>query len=214
MKITILFIALLIITSLHTSAQDFKAGAVGGMTFSQVDGDTYAGFNKLGVVAGLYVEREFSELWSAQFEIVYKQKGSRHNPNESIGDYTKYQLDFGYVEVPIIAKIHVKKFSFEAGVSLGSLIHSYEGDQYGELPESIYPFEDFEFSSITGINYQFHPRMYMNLRWSYAFTRVRKAYGGDFDDQKPPHWGDGKYGQYNHVASFSIYYEFGDIFNR
>lgn len=204
----LLFISL---STLGGKAQEFNAGAVAGATFSQVEGDTYAGFNKIGMVGGLYVNRWFSDIWAGQFEIVYKQKGSRHSPNESKGDYTLYKLNLNYIEVPLLAKLRVNDLMFEAGGSLGVLIHSSEEDQYG-MVNSIYPFEDYELSGLVGVSYQFHPRMLVNLRWSSAFTRVRKAYGGAFDHQKPVKWLGGKFGQYNHSISLSVYYEFERMF--
>ncbi len=39
-------------------AQEFNAGIFGGVTASQVDGDSYGGYNKLGFTAGVFVNRE------------------------------------------------------------------------------------------------------------------------------------------------------------
>lgn len=212
-NIQLIIILLIIVLPSELIAQDFKAGLTGGAVFSQVDGDTYEGFNKLGLVGGLYVSRSFTEQWLGQFEIVYKQKGSLHNPNESTNDYTKYKLNLDYIEIPVIAKLRVNKFAFEGGASLGMLMNSSEEDEYGEIGATV-PFEDYEWCSIVGVNYQFHEQMFVNIRWSYSLNRVRKAYGGDFDNQKPPHWRDGKYGQYNHSISVSVYYELDKLFNR
>ncbi|SMO60599.1 Outer membrane protein beta-barrel domain-containing protein [Saccharicrinis carchari] len=188
-------------------AQEFKAGAIAGAAFSQVEGDTYTGFNRIGLAGGLYVSRSFSELWEGQLEIVYKQKGSRHTPNESKGDYSLYKLNLNYIEVPLLVKLKVNEISFEAGAAFGTLIHSSEEDENGTIT-SIYPFEDHELSGIVGVSYKFRPRMLVNLRWSAALTRARKAYGGAFDHQKPVKWLGGKFGQYNHCFSLSLYYEF------
>ncbi len=208
-KITLL---VLILVSQLVQAQDFKAGAIGGAVFSQVDGDSYAGFNKLGLVTGLYVSRSFNNIWSGQFEIVYKQKGSRYNGDETIGDYSIYKLNLDYIEVPVLLKMQVDDFSFEGGVAFGTLINSLEEDEYGALGRTV-PFEDFELSSLIGVNYQFHKKMYANLRWGYSLTRARKAYGGEFDNQPLPHWKDRKFGQYNHTISLSVYYEFDKLFS-
>ncbi len=211
MKRLFLFISAFVLISISVNSQEFKAGAIGGATFSQVHGDSYVGFNKMGLVTGLYVSRSLNPDWGAQFEIVYKQKGSRHNPNESTGDYNLYKLSFDYIEIPLLVKLNMTKVSLEAGVAFGILINSKEEDQYGIVEASI-PFEDYEFSGIIGVNYHFYNRLYANLRWSYSFTRVRKAYGGEYDDQYLTHWMDGKFGQYNHVVSLSVYYEFEKLF--
>jgi len=208
----LIILLLFILPPLGAIAQDFNAGVIGGAVFSQVDGDTYEGFNKLGLTCGLYVSRSFTEQWMGQFEIIYKQKGSLHNPNESVNDYTKYKLKLNYIEIPVVAKLKVKKFAFEGGAAFGMLINSSEEDEYGEIATTV-PFEDYEWSSIVGVCYQFNEKMFADIRWSYSFTRVRKAYNGDFDSQKPSHWRDGKLGQYNHSVSISIYYEFDKLFN-
>ena len=45
-------------------AQGFNAGIRAGIIGSQVDGDTYEGFNKAGITAGLFVNRKLSDLFS------------------------------------------------------------------------------------------------------------------------------------------------------
>lgn len=209
----LLIIAFVALITLSGKAQEFKAGAIAGAAFSQVEGDTYTGFNKIGIVGGLYVNRWFSDIWAGQFEIVYKQKGSRHSPNESKGDYTLYKLNLNYIEVPLLAKLSVNDLMFEAGGSYGVLIHSSEENEHGKVIAS-YPFEDYEMSGLVGISYRVYPRMLINLRWSTAFTRARKAYGGAFDHQKPVKWLGGKFGQYNHSVSLSVYYEFERMFGN
>lgn len=204
----LLIIAFVILFTLSGKAQGFKAGAIAGAVFSQFEGDTYGGFNKIGIVGGLYVNRWFNDVWAAQFEIVYKQKGSRHSPNESKNDYTLYKLNLNYMEVPLLAKLKVNDFMFEAGGAFGVLIHSSEENEDGTL-NFTYPFEDYEMSGIVGINYNFHPRMLVNLRWSYGFTRARR---GVYDIQPRPQWVNLKIGEYNHSVSLSVYYEFGRMF--
>jgi hypothetical protein len=198
-------------------SQDFKAGAVGGVVFSQVDGDNYGGYNKLGVTGGLYVARSFSDVWQGQFEIVYKQKGSRYMGKKLIDETTRYYLDLNYIEIPLLVQLKAQPFSFEAGVAFGTLIRSSERDALGDIseifPDLYIPFEDYEWSSFTGVNYHFFDNMYANIRWAYSINRVRKAYGGKYDDQVLPYWGQGKLGQYNHYISLSIYYEFNNFFS-
>ncbi len=67
------------IVSLSTEAQTFKPGIFGGIVTSQVGGDSYSGFNKLGVTFGGFVRYAINDKWSAQFELAYVQKGSRNS---------------------------------------------------------------------------------------------------------------------------------------
>ncbi len=208
------FISLLFILLIHFSvdAQEFKAGMLAGAVFSQVDGDSYDGFNKFGAVGGLYVSHDLFKDWLAQLEIVYKQKGSKFTGDESIGDYSTYDLKLDYIEIPLIIKVNLNKVAFEGGFAFGSLIRSSEKDEFGDVNASI-PFEDYEWSSLVGINYQFHEHMFANIRWSYSLSRIRKAYGGIYDDTYPQHWSEKKAGQYSHTVSLSVYYEFDKLFS-
>ena len=69
---------ILLLVSLDTKAQTFKPGVLVGLVTSQVGGDGYSGFNKLGLTFGGYVRYQLSDNWSTQFEIAYVQKGSRN----------------------------------------------------------------------------------------------------------------------------------------
>ncbi len=46
-------------------------------TATQVDGDTYGGYNKAGFQGGVFVNTRLSDLFSAQLEIKYTGKGAR-----------------------------------------------------------------------------------------------------------------------------------------
>ena len=93
-------------TSIPLFSQQFKAGALAGIATTQVDGDTYAGYNKAGLLAGGFVTHKFSpeSKWSASFEIRYIQKGSRKVPHPDKGDFADYKLKLNYAEVPLLLK--------------------------------------------------------------------------------------------------------------
>lgn len=79
----------------------FRAGVVAGLTASQIDGDLSAGYNKLGLTAGLRVIGRLKERTEASLEFLFSQRGCQ---NELIpGDYDLYpfSLRLNYVEVPI-----------------------------------------------------------------------------------------------------------------
>lgn len=209
----ILLICSITLISLNSIAQDFKAGAIAGATFAQVDGDTYGGFNKIGIVGGLYVSRLITEHWAGQLEIVYKQKGSRHIPDYERDNYALYKLNLDYLEAPLLAKYEINNFLLEAGVAMGTLINSLEEDQNGSVNSTI-PFRNFELSSIAGVSYPVYKNILLNLRWSYGITRARKASAGVFDIQMPQYWLHGKLGQYNNTVSFSVCYEFERMFGN
>ena len=58
------------------SAQSFNSGLIAGATFSQVDGDNYAGYHQLGFTAGAYVNLPLDDYFSAQMELKYSLLGA------------------------------------------------------------------------------------------------------------------------------------------
>ena len=114
-----------------TQAQSFIGGISAGASFSQIDGDKMAGYNKAGLIAGGFVNRQLGGKVSAQLEMLYIGKGSKRgaNPNKGIFDYRRISLH--YVEVPIVCQYWYKKLNLtlEAGLSYGVLISSKEEDE-------------------------------------------------------------------------------------
>ncbi|MBL7829015.1 MAG: PorT family protein [Saprospiraceae bacterium] len=118
----------------------FRAGAVAGLTASQIDGDLSAGYNKLGLTAGLRVVGRLKEKTEASLEFLFSQRGCQ---NELIqGDFDQYpfSLRLNYVEVPIQwhykdwliegddEKDNFYRVSFNAGLSYSRLINAKVDD--------------------------------------------------------------------------------------
>src|SRR5687768_12714295 len=82
------------------SAQSFKGGFNAGFTTSQVSGDNLAGYNKAGLIGGLFVYREISKKFSLRMDFSYVMKGSRKAVHPEIGDFDFYVLKLNYIEVP------------------------------------------------------------------------------------------------------------------
>lgn len=195
----------------QVSAQDFYAGPIIGASFSQVDGDSYAGFNKAGFVIGGFAGRSLSDIWDVQMEIVYIQKGSRKTPDAENGDYSDYMIHLNYIQFPVLVRLKQKKFSIEGGICIGSLLGSRE-EEFGEpiVSQYIVPFKSTEWSWLCGVNYQITERLRVNGRFSYSLFRIRVPYNGDVNVYNP-HWDQHKPGQYNDVISVAFYY---DLFYR
>ncbi|MCT4586550.1 MAG: PorT family protein [Carboxylicivirga sp.] len=80
----------LLATSL--TAQEFRAGPLLGTSFSQVDGDNFVGYNKVGINLGGFVSRPINDKWTIQLDIAYMQKGSREAPKPDKGKYDDYKI--------------------------------------------------------------------------------------------------------------------------
>ena len=198
-------------------AQQFKVGLLGGIATSQVDGDTYAGYDKLGFLAGGFVEKRFSmeSKWSASFEITYVQKGSRKIPHPDKGDNSSYKLNLNYAEVPLLLKYNFgfadssgqqkTKFTLEGGASVGSLVSSKEEDLFGPVSGGT-PFQKTDISILFGLRYFLTKHLGFNIRSEYSLAPVRK--GGTSSYYQNWTYRFFKPGYYNNLLLFSLHYHF------
>src|SRR5436853_3326713 len=88
--------------SIATHAQNFHAGAFGGISTSQVSGDNLGGFDKAGLYAGSFVNMPAGEKWLLQMEITYIQKGSRPSKSDEEAGFPGVFPTLNYAEVPLI----------------------------------------------------------------------------------------------------------------
>jgi hypothetical protein len=204
-KVKIVFIlSLLYLITSHTAySQSFKGGLCAGLSTSQVDGDTYSGYHRAGMIAGAFVNHDISEKTSLQLEIKYIQKGSFKKQNPNAGDYMEYSLRLNYIDVPLLFRFKYKnKITFETGLSFGYLAGFKEGNQNGEYPASLQkPFNKSDVGYILGGYYQLSKRIYLNIKYNYSILPIRSGINGEnrFLFFK---------GQFNNEICFSFYLQF------
>lgn len=170
-----LFFIIVFIPALFSAQEKtntFNLLVTAGVTPSQVHGDAYSGFRKLGGMGGVGVETVFSDKWSANLSFLFIQKGARKNQNAEKNDLTYYYLNMNYLEVPVQVMYQQKKFLFDAGLSAGYLVNYYEGSEAGNLT-GMYPFLKFEYSVKIGLGYAITPKWRVNLRSSNSFITTR-----------------------------------------
>ena len=194
-KIIILFL-LLAGTCL---SQNFRAGAIIGMNTSQVSGDNLAGFNKLGIRAGGFINKEF-DFFTAQIEFQYINKGSKEiveNDTYQEG----YRFSLNYIEIPIGIKTPIyNKTWLELGCSFGYLLRwNEEINGYEELGISV---NELDYSLHVGLDYKLREKLYLNTRLSNSIIPIRKHASGQVYK-----WNRG---QYNTCLSFILYYYLGN----
>jgi hypothetical protein len=194
-------VTVLFILSVPVSAQKFNAGIIAGISATQVSGDNLAGFDKAGLGTGGMVSLGISDKISAQFELLYIQKGSKTKSNDSLF----YRLNLHYLEVPLLLRYHYRKFIFEAGPSVGVLTGSSEEDLYGEI-KGQKGFNTLELSGNVGVNYPFSPHFIFNWRISGSLLPVREHSSGETFRLNQ--------GQYNTVLFFSFRYYFSSLENE
>lgn len=89
----------------HVNAQvdderRFTAAVVAGMNLSQIDGDGYSGYHKIGMNLGARGGVILAKRWEMAFEILFSQQGSQDNPPR--GFIRNYRAHFNVIEVPVM----------------------------------------------------------------------------------------------------------------
>lgn len=169
-----IFIFILLPVFLHSQEKQNTFNLITniGVSPSQVHGDKYSGFHKLGFMGGLGIESKFSEKASMSLSFQFIQKGAQKNQNLEKGDLEYYYLNMNYLEVPLLISYTPKKYIFDIGVSAGYLINYYEASEAGNFTGT-YPFRKFEYSVKIGLGYNISPRWFANLRSSNSFITTR-----------------------------------------
>jgi hypothetical protein len=197
--ILISFLFLLLIAT-KIAAQPFNGGISAGLNVSQVEGDGFAGYNKAGLFAAVFVNTMLKDKLGAQLEIRYSQKGSsrKSTPENPV----IYRIELQYIELPLSVFTHFfYPFVGESGLSMGYLISGKEVYEFGEAPpESTIAFHKWELAGHVGFRYYFTDHISLKARISYSLARIR------------PHAGGGTWylnrGQYNNVIGMGLNYHF------
>ncbi|MFN0035174.1 MAG: porin family protein [Saprospiraceae bacterium] len=179
MQKTLLLLLLAFFPILLLAQPRFRAGAVLGLTASQIDGDNSAGYNKLGFQAGLRVIARLKERTEASMEILFSQRGCQ---NELIPrDYTPnpFALTLNYIEVPLQwhfkdwlieyedASLSYYKVSFNAGLSYARLF-STKVDEEFEFLNAVVPdyLKKDDLSIVLGANFFANRHLGFTVRWN------------------------------------------------
>lgn len=173
MKTKIILIFVFLSSALLVNAQYFNAGIKAGVVGSQVDGDGFGGYDKLGLDAGLFVNYQLSMRTALQFEMEYIQKGSSHSPNVEKGDYSQYKMRVNYLQLPVLFQYKLaQNFSVETGPAFGLLLSNYEERDQWEIESN--PFRKFALSWIVGVNYKISENWNANFRYDYSLMGIRQ----------------------------------------
>lgn len=201
MKHFLLIMFLLGTTSIYSYSQRFEGGVIGGLNASQVDGDTYSGYKKPGIVAGGYVQTNLSRTLFAGMELKFAQKGSRHVDSLAVDGQQKYIMRLNYAEIPIYLGIRTsEKISFLVGLSSGYLISGTEYDNYGKfVTADQHPFNYLDVEAMLGFRFQITNRLFIDIRGAYSMIPIRKK----IPDVALYYWRDN---QFNNLLNTTILY--------
>lgn len=198
------------LSSLSLSGQTFKAGLLAGFSGSQIEGDGYGGYNKLGFVAGGFTNVGLNEKWSTQMEIYFINKGSFKAAKPSKGIYNQFYLNMNYIEIPVAFRYKYNKFKFEIGPYLAKFLSFKFKDEFGEREQPFvnYPINSFDFGGFVGVNYNLTEKIIFNLRSKNSLIPFRNYQS--FDQQIGILNKLFNNGWYHVDINFTIRYQFGE----
>lgn len=195
-----IFSIIFFLISITTFGQSFNAGLFGGMTASQVDGDYYSGFKKLGLTTGVYVNREISTNIYWQLELKWVMRGAYEGPTD-YNPNSLFRSVYHYIEFPLsVHYIWNEKFQIEGGFSPEVLINVKFWDADGLQDPSMYPENrPFGLSVFAGAHYWFTEVTSVGIRYTYSA----------FPFRDPQEWHNAQNrGYFHNVLAITLGYRF------
>ena len=187
-------------------SQAFYGGFAIGGTTSQIDGDHNNGFHKVGLTGGAFVGMEINDIFDAQFEIKYIQKGSK----SSADDPEQFTIRLDYIELPLIASANLgflsingnklDWISFEAGASVDVL--AYTNQKNNGANEDSNRWKRLCVNGILGAKFNvLEKKLQIGTR---VITSINSAYAGNYLQALR----FGQWGAFNDVLELVLYYRF------
>jgi hypothetical protein len=183
--VKIIITALAILQINEAYGQKFSAAIVLGANASQIDGDGYAGYSKLGLSTGARLMYNLGLKSNLSIEFLYSQRGSRarlfkNNP--------EFGLDQNYAEIPVlfsyddwyIEKDGYSKVGIDAGLSYGRIINS--SSKSVDFDDFIQKAKPNDLSYVVGLRYRYSKALGINFRYTRSlakmYTNQNLEYGG------------------------------------
>ncbi len=155
------------------SNRAFRASVLLGFNATQLDGDQYRGYDKVGLHGGLGVSYRFpnNPKLGLGTEIIFSAEGSSEKINFSSSNNTQGVISLNYIRIPLLFSFREWKFDFHAGASYGRLI----GSDTNEF--TIYLADDFrqdDIGIVLGASYMFTDNWALTFRFSRSVMNTVK----------------------------------------
>lgn len=151
----------------------FKLKPSLGLNACQIHGDSYSGYDKLGLFVGVSVNARLKEKIFGELGFYFSQKGAQRNEVPKNNDYRSYKVNLNYIDMPLSIYYKVNNFySVMLGPSVAYLIGSSE--YINKLNMSSYSkFNKFEIGLNIGLTRKIKDNWFVELRCSNSITPVR-----------------------------------------
>jgi len=168
-------------TQAQSESKSFKGILLGGVAFSQYDGDGLTGYAKPGIHLGVGTRRQLSPKWFAQLEISYFQKGSRRVndiDNPVPGNFLQ-RLRLNYLEIALLGHRPISKaLALQIGLSPAYLVGASRLFANGSLVQPDPLFKELDFNLLAGGELKLSEAFSFNVRWNYSLLFAEKGMQG------------------------------------
>ncbi len=181
MKKSIVLIAMLLMGTVYTTAQEYVMfGIKGGVNFSSVTGDAFSDFEdesaRTAFHLGLLAEIPISDRFSLQPEVLYSAQGY---DVVRIEDGQDVERRFDYISVPVLAKLYlIDGFALEAGPQFSYLVENELGRGDDEIELSDDYLNKFDFSVGLGASWKLS-NFFVYGRYNVGLTEIYDIEGAD-----------------------------------
>lgn len=162
------------------NTRNFFGGIHLGMNATQIDGDGFSGYDKIGWSTGVSLNIFFNSQYGLEFSIIYAEKGAINrqtfdDPYAGVG-ITNYEAKVNYVELPVLFNYYLnKRVVVMAGPTLNLLVKEEEFFPYPIQSTDHEPgFERITADFTLGAKYNLWSNLYISARYSYGFLAMRK----------------------------------------
>ena len=177
---------LIMLCAFSAQAQRFGARAVLGMNLSQISGDQMAGFDKIGLHAGLQGTAEIIPKLNLNVEFLYSMRGSKPGIfNNNIDP--DINITLRYIDLPVYvtysdwydAEKGYYKAYFLGGFSYGRLLSATTTDNFNDPGSDLDALAEFfsedDFSWLAGFGFRLSPRFGLQFRYTSSFNFLLDA---------------------------------------
>jgi len=164
----------------------FGLRAIAGINASQIRGDELAGFDKVGLTAGLRSTVQLRGRAGLSIEMLYSERGSRPNIFNDVVD-PDINVTLRYLDVPVYFTIsdwedseagYFKAFA-AAGLSYGRLIEYSTFDHFNpdeaNLDNLAREFSKNDFAWLFGFGLRLSPRFAISARYTRSISLLLNA---------------------------------------
>lgn len=159
----------------------FKGILLGGVAFTQYDGDGLTGYSKPGIHLGVGTRRALSSKWSGQMEISYFQKGSRrvNDIDNPVPGNALQRLRLNYLELALLGHRPLsKKLAVQLGLAPAYLVGASRLFANEALVQPDPLFKDLDFNLLAGGELKVSEGLSFNVRWNYSLLFAERGMTG------------------------------------